>query len=152
MTASDRSRTRASASRSPVDSEGQGLEGRPERLRVVGASLLVLEAVLLLGTAVFAVLNLRTEADGIPTVAFGLAVVLTVFAALLVLAAVSLLRRGRYGVSYGITWQLFQALIGASMFKAAMLAPAVVVTVLAVAVFIILLKPQCRPDRQGLDG
>lgn len=99
---------------------------------------MVLEGLVLLLAASVAVLD--SSRPEVPrTFALGLALFLGIFAAAILLAAWSLLRRGRFGVGYGITWQLFQALIGASILSAGFLVIGVVVLGTAIAAFVLLL-------------
>lgn len=65
----------------------------------------------------------------------GLGVFVFLFALLLVLAARSLVRRTRFGVGWGVTWQLFQALLGASMLRSGLIVPGVICLVLAIGAF-----------------
>ena len=63
-------------------------------------------------------------------------------------AARSLMKRGRYGVSFGVTWQLFQALVGGSLIRGGLLWAGFGALALAAALFVLLLRPENRPDRE----
>lgn len=121
-------------------------------LRTIASLLLLLEALLLLGAGAFVALSAPLREGGMPGVAAGLGLMLTIFAALLVAAAISVHRRGRFGVSYGVTWQLFQALISGAMFNTAMILPGVIALGLALALFVILLHKDVRPTVQRYEG
>ena len=66
--------------------------------------------------------------------------VLLLFALALALAARSLLARGRFGLGFGITWQLFQALPGASLLNASLYWQGVLGLALAVTLFVLLTR------------
>ena len=117
-------------------------------LRRVSALLLVLEALLLGGAALYALVTLPAQAAGLKTVAVGLAVFLGIFALMVGFAARSLMKRGRYGVSFGVTWQLFQALVGGSLIRGGLLWAGFGALALAAALFVLLLRPENRPDRE----
>lgn len=121
-------------------------------LRAAASLLLLLEALLLVGTGAFVAFSAPLRTGGMPGVAAGLGLMLTIFAALLVAAAISVHRYGRFGVSYGITWQLFQALISGAMFKSAMVLPGVIALGLAVTLFVILMHKDVRPTVQRYEG
>lgn len=69
----------------------------------------------------------------------GLGIFLLVFALGTALAARSILVSGRFGLGYGITWQLFQALVGASMLRGALYWQGALALVLAIVLFVLLL-------------
>lgn len=69
-----------------------------------------------------------------------LGVFLLVFALGAAVAARSLMLRGRFGLGYGITWQLFQALVGASMLRGALYWQGALALVLALVAFVLLLQ------------
>lgn len=110
------------------------------RRRRIAAALLGLEALALLAAASVSYLSLD-GAEGVPrNFGLGLAVFLVVFAVLLVLGARSLLVRGRFGLGYGITWQLFQALVGASMLKGGLVLAGGFALLVAILAFVVLLN------------
>lgn len=99
---------------------------------------MALEAVGLLGVATLALM--RSSQPDVPgTFAVGLALFLALFAVALGLAVLSLLRGGRFGVGYGITWQLFQALVGARLLVGGMYLIGAAALLCAIAVFVLLL-------------
>jgi membrane protein implicated in regulation of membrane protease activity len=105
------------------------------RLLRIGAALLGAEALVLVVGGVVVVSRLGAAGSGTRLV-LGLGLFVFLFALLLVLAVRSLLRRTRFGVGWGVTWQLFQALLGASMLRSGMILPGAVCLVLAVAAFV----------------
>lgn len=108
------------------------------RRRRVAAVLMALEGLVLLGAASIAVLD--AGQPGVPRgFALGLALFLGIFAVAILLAAVSLIRRRRFGVGYGITWQLFQALVAASLLSSGFLLIGVAFLAVAIAAFLLLL-------------
>lgn len=70
----------------------------------------------------------------------GLGAFLLLFALAVGLAARSILSRGRFGLGFGITWQLFQALVGATMLSSALIWQGVVALALAIVTFVLLTK------------
>lgn len=70
----------------------------------------------------------------------GLGVFLLLFALAVGLAARSVLSRGRFGLGFGITWQLFQALVGATMLRSGLVWQGAVALALAIAAFVLLTK------------
>ncbi|MCT1866743.1 hypothetical protein M3B90_04285 [Dermabacter sp. p3-SID358] len=127
-------------------------EPRPlaHTLRRVSSLLLLVEALLLIAAALYALVTLPGQAAELKTVAIGLAAFFGVFALLVALAARSLMKRGRYGVSFGVTWQLFQALVGGSLIRGGLLWAGFGALLLAVSLFVLLLRPENRPDRELL--
>ncbi len=117
-------------------------------VRRVSALLLVLEALLLIAAALYALVTLPAQAAELKTVAVGLTIFLGIFALMVALAARSLMKRGRYGVSFGITWQLFQALVGGSLIRGGLLWAGFSALALAIALFVLLLRQENRPDRE----
>ncbi|MFC0674504.1 hypothetical protein [Brachybacterium hainanense] len=107
------------------------------RLRRPAAVLLGLEGLALLGLATFA-FAVIAQVEGGGRFGTGLGVFLVVFALALLAAARSVLQRGRFGVGYGITWQLFQALVGGSLITAGMLLEGAVAILAAIAAFVLL--------------
>ncbi|MGP5414272.1 hypothetical protein [Brachybacterium paraconglomeratum] len=114
----------------PADAEDPSPRSRP-----VAALLLGAEALLLVVTASYFLL---AAADGGITarLGIGLGVFLLLFAVGVGLAARSVLARGRFGTGFGITWQLFQALVGASMISSGMVWQGALALVLAIVVFV----------------
>lgn len=109
------------------------------RIRPAVSSLLGVEALLLLSTAVYCFV--AVSGGGLQArLGIGLGIFLILFAVLLGLAARSILVKGRFGLGWGITWQLFQALVGASMLKASMYWQGALGLVLAIALFVLLTR------------
>lgn len=133
------SSTRASSAPAPSGADESGLPPEPPRLRPLGVILLALEAAAL---AVLAVLMLSRAGSGDMGESFAIAlgVFIAVFALGVALAARSLARRGRFGTGFGITWQLFQALVSASMLNYGIYVPGAIGLVLAIAAFVVLLQ------------
>ena len=117
-------------------------------LRRVSAALLVVEALLLLAAALYALVTLPAQSPKLSTLAVGLTACLGIFALMVALAARSLMKRGRYGVSFGVTWQLFQALVGGSLIRGGLLWAGFTALSLAIALFVLLMRPENRPDRE----
>ena len=112
---------------------------RDPRIRPAAAVGLVLEAVLLVGVATFSFVGVSSgQLD--PRFGTGLGVFMLLFAVAAGLAARSVLVRGRFGLGYGITWQLFQALVGASMLRGGLIWQGALALVLAIGVFLLLLS------------
>ena len=109
------------------------------RSRPLVAALLGLEALLLAAAATFSFFGVSA---GILDARFGvgLAVFLLLFALALAMAARSILARGRFGLGFGITWQLFQALIGASLLRGALYWQGALALLLAVVLFVLLTR------------
>lgn len=119
-------------------------------VRSLTALLLVCEALVLVGLAGYSATVLPNQAPGRGTFAVGLALFFATFAVLLGLGARSLLNKGRFGVSFSVTWQLFQALVGASLLERGLLLPGAIALLLAIVMFVLLLRPENRPDRQSI--
>lgn len=99
--------------------------------------LLAVEALLLAAAAVYcASLAVAGEVTG--RFGLGLAVFLGLFTIAVAVAAHSLRRGGRFGIGFGITWQMFQALVGASMLRGAMYWQGALALGLSIALFIML--------------
>lgn len=112
---------------------------RDPRIRPAAAVGLVLEAVLLVAVATFSFVGVSSgQLD--PRFGTGLGVFMLLFAVAAGLAARSVLVRGRFGLGYGITWQLFQALVGASMLRGGLIWQGALALVLAIGVFLLLLS------------
>lgn len=109
------------------------------RARTVGGVILWIETVML---AVVALLNLwLVSIGGVPArFGIGLSGFLLVLAVGVGIAARSLRRGGRFGVGFGITWQLFQALIAVSLLRAGIYPHGTVVLVLSVVGFVVLIN------------
>lgn len=70
----------------------------------------------------------------------GLAAFLALFALLVGLAAVSVLRGGRFGVGFGITWQMFQSLASASLLRGSLYLSGAFGLISAIVAFVLLLN------------
>ncbi|MDN5898633.1 MAG: hypothetical protein L0H74_01030 [Brachybacterium sp.] len=117
-----------------VDAEDPGL-----RPRTVVAALLAVEALLLAATATYCFVGVS---GGILNARFGmgLGVFLLLFALGLGVAARSILAKGRFGLGFGITWQLFQALTGASLLRGSLYWQGALALLLAVVLFVLLTR------------
>lgn len=113
---------------------------RPARTRLSAVALLVFEALGLLVLASVVALQTGKNPEVGGSVTLGLALFLTVFALAVAAAALSVHRRGRFGVGFGITWQLFQALVSASLLRAALYLPGALGLISATAAFVLLLN------------
>ena len=124
------------------DDRARGSEDGPDpspRSRPIVALLLGIEALLLASAATYCFVVVA--GGGLHTrLGIGLGVFLLLFALLLALAARSILLRGRFGLGWGVTWQLFQALVGASMLNASMYWQGVLALILAIALFVMLTR------------
>lgn len=122
----------------PVEALPETPADTAPRARRVAAVVMALE-----GVAILVVASVVVSGGGRSGVSWGfatgLAAFMSLFAAAILLAAVSLWRRGRFGVGYGITWQLFQALVSASMLRSALYVPGALGLVSAIVVFVLLL-------------
>ncbi|ASK64902.1 hypothetical protein CFK39_02595 [Brachybacterium avium] len=118
----------------PDDAEDPSLRSRP-----VVAALLAAEALLLAATATYCFVGVS---GGFLNARFGLGLgaFLLLFALGLGVAARSILAKGRFGLGFGITWQLFQALIGASLLRGALYWQGALALLLAVALFVLLTR------------
>lgn len=112
-------------------------EDRPGARRL-GTVLLGAEALCLLLLGGFMITRVGSQDVG-ASLAIGLAVFILLFAIAVGLAALSLSRRGRFGLGFGVTWQLFQALVAASMLRAAIVVVGGIGMLLAIATFVVLL-------------
>lgn len=108
-------------------------------IRPAAAAVLAAEAGLI-AVAATASLWLSRSAGETAGLLTALGLFLLVFAAGAGLAARSVLQRGRFGLGFGITWQLFQALVGASMLRAALYWQGGLALLLAIAAFVLLLQ------------
>ncbi|WP_347042156.1 hypothetical protein [Brachybacterium nesterenkovii] len=107
--------------------------------RTPATLVLALEALGLLALASIVALG-GTDSDASRTFLLGLAGFLVLFAVLVGLAATSVLRGGRFGVGFGITWQLFQALTAASMLRGGLLTAGGIGLVLAIIAIVLLMR------------
>ncbi|ACU85856.1 hypothetical protein Bfae_20490 [Brachybacterium faecium DSM 4810] len=118
----------------PVDAADPSPRSRP-----TVAALLGIEALMLAATATYSFLGVSGGALG-ATFGVGLGVFLLLFALALAFAARSILSRGRFGLGFGITWQLFQALVGVSLLRGALYWQGALALLLAVALFVLLTR------------
>src|SRR5699024_11909848 len=65
---------------------------------------------------------------------------LLLFALAVGLAARSVLTRGRFGLGFGVTWQLFQTLVGASLLRGALYWQGGLALLLAIITFVLLIQ------------
>lgn len=109
------------------------------RTRPLAAALLAVEALMLTATATYCFIGVS---GGFLEGRFGtgLAVFLLLFAVALGIAARSLLAKGRFGLGFGITWQLFQALTGASLLRGALYWQGALALLLAIVLFVLLTR------------
>ncbi|HEX7352854.1 hypothetical protein [Brachybacterium sp.] len=123
-----------SSARTAVDAEDPGPRTRP-----LAAALLGLEALMLAAAATYCFVAVS---GGVLDARFGtgLAVFLLLFALGVGLAARSILAKGRFGLGFGITWQLFQALVGASLLRGALYWQGGLALLLAVVLFVLLTR------------
>lgn len=118
----------------PADAEDPSPRTRP-----IVASLLGVEALMLASAAAYCFV--AVSGGGLNTrLGIGLGIFLILFAVALGLAARSILVKGRFGLGWGITWQLFQALVGASMLNASMYWQGSLALVLAIILFVLLTR------------
>ena len=117
-----------------VDAEDPG-----PRSRTLVAALLAVEALLLAATATYCFVGVSA---GILDAQFGvgLGAFLLLFALALALAARSILAKGRFGLGFGITWQLFQALTGASLLRGGLYWQGALALLLAIVLFVLLTR------------
>ncbi|MDN6301921.1 MAG: hypothetical protein L0J57_02570, partial [Brachybacterium sp.] len=94
-----------------VDAEDPG-----PRSRTLVAALLAVEALMLAAAATYCFIGV-SGGILVPQFGLGLGAFLLLFALALGVAARSILAKGRFGLGFGITWQLFQALTGASLLR-----------------------------------
>lgn len=118
----------------PVDAADPSRRTRP-----LAAALLGLEALLIAAVATY---SFVAVAGGVLDARFGtgLGVFLLLFALAAALAARSILVRGRYGLGYGMTWQFFQALVGASLIRAGMYWQGGLALLLSIVLFVLLAR------------
>src|SRR5690625_2790541 len=65
---------------------------------------------------------------------------LLLFALAVGLAARSVLTRGRFGLGFGVTWQLFQTLVGVSLLRGALYWQGGLALLLAIITFVLLIQ------------
>ncbi|EWS80817.1 hypothetical protein [Brachybacterium phenoliresistens] len=123
---------------------GAARPDRPEAPALLGtrraaAALLALEGLALLGVATFAFAVIARVPEG-GRFGTGLGIFVIAFALAVFAAARSILARTRFGVGYGITWQLFQALVGASLLTAGLIPEGFAAIAVAVATFVLLTR------------
>lgn len=124
----------SSATASPAHRDETPRARSARRVAIIAVGL---EAVGMLALA--SVLLVRAGTASVaPQLSLALGIFLLIFAAALIAAVRSLVMRTRFGVGYGITWQLFQALVGASMLNAALIALGVMSIGLALMAFVAL--------------
>lgn len=109
------------------------------RSRPLVAALLGLEALLLAAAATYCFVAVA-GGSLYPRLGIGLGAFLLLFALALAVAARSILVRGRFGLGWGITWQLFQALVGASMLNGSMYWQGALALVLSIVLFVLLTR------------
>ena len=107
--------------------------------RIAAAVILAVEALCLAGVATLLLVR-ATGASDLPQAAVSLGVFVLIFAAAAAFAARSVLARTRFGIGYGITWQLFQALVSANMLSSSLMVYGIVGLALAIAAFILLTR------------
>lgn len=119
--------------------------------RTAAVVLLLAEAALLI---LAAGMNLWLVLGGALDARFGLALVafLLVLAAAVGAAGRSVRRGGRFGVGFGITWQLFQALVAVSLLRAGLYLPGAVPLALAISGFIALTRVAGSNHERALRG
>lgn len=103
------------------------------------AIVLAIEALLIVSAALYTFMMV-TGGRFDTTFGIGLGFFLLVFAAGIAVAARSVLRKGRFGLGYGLTWQLFQALVGASLLRSGLYVPGALALILAIAAFLLLTR------------
>lgn len=109
------------------------------RTRPLAAAVLALEALLLAAVATYSLVMVASGGMG-GRVGTGLGIFLGLFALAALVAARSLLARGRFGLGWGITWQLFQALVGASLLRGGLYWQGALALALAILGFVLLTR------------
>lgn len=120
---------------------------KPKRhpLRLLTVALIVFQALLVLLASIRGYMFLSSAAQPAEGLALGYLIFTLIFMVLLLLAAKSLYNFGRFGVSYTITWQLFQALVAGSMINGGLVIPGFIALSLAVIVFFLCLNQSNKP-------
>lgn len=109
------------------------------RARAAAVGLLALEALALLAFASLALLDGARSSGELRTFALGLAAFLALLGILVGAAALSVMRGRRFGIGFGITWQLFQAFVGVTLLRGSLLGAGVFALATAVLTGILLL-------------
>lgn len=123
-----------------TDAAGTGRASEPMRgARLGAAALLAVEALALAAVATRVLIGAAAP-TGLPRIAVPLAVFILLFAAAAGFAARSVLARTRFGIGYGITWQLFQALFSANMLSSSLWPYGLGGLALAIGAFVLLLR------------
>lgn len=110
------------------------------RTRPLAVAILGLESVALLAMASLVLVDTAGHPELTPSFGRALSAFIALFAVAVGVAAISLLRGGRFGVGFGITWQLFQTLVSVSLLRGALYLPGVIGLILAIAAFVLLLS------------
>lgn len=130
--------TGSRASRSAPAEPADGEDPSP-RIRPTAAVLLGVEALMLAAAATYCFVMV-SAGDLHARLGTGLGIFLVVFAIAAAVAARSILAKGRFGLGYGITWQMFQALVGTSMLRGALYWQGALALGLAIILFVLLLR------------
>lgn len=109
------------------------------RRRALPALLLLAEALLLVAVGVYSAVLASRELVS-TGFGYGIAGFVLLLALALIFAANSLRAGGRFGIGFGLTWQMFQALVAASLLRAAMYWQGVLALVLAIVLFVMLTR------------
>ncbi|MDN5599344.1 MAG: hypothetical protein ACTHV2_02100 [Brachybacterium sp.] len=117
-----------------VDAEDPG-----PRSRTLVAALLAVEALMLAAAATYCFIGV-SGGILVPQFGLGLGAFLLLFALALGVAARSILAKGRFGLGFGITWQLFQALTGASLLRGGLYWQGALALLLAIVLFVLLTR------------
>lgn len=117
-----------------VDAEDPG-----PRSRTLVAALLGVEALMLAAAATYCFVGV-SGGILVPQFGVGLGAFLLLFALALGVAARSILAKGRFGLGFGITWQLFQALTGASLLRGGLYWQGALALLLAIVLFVLLTR------------
>ncbi|MGP9538979.1 hypothetical protein ACT3SP_13280 [Brachybacterium sp. AOP43-C2-M15] len=134
MPTAPRSSARGSSPTREADAEDPGPRTRP-----TAAVLLGIEALMLAAAATYCFV--AVSGGGLDVrLGTGLGIFLVLFALALALASRSILARGRFGLGFGITWQMFQALVGASLLRGALYWQGGLALLLAIALFVLLTR------------
>lgn len=133
-------RSSARGGSGPASAPGPGDSSEPSRrTRPLVAALLGLEALLIAAVATYSFVAVAQ--GGLDTrFGTGLGAFLLLFALAAALAARSILARGRFGLGYGMTWQFFQALVGASLIRAGMYWQGGLALLLSIVLFVLLAR------------
>lgn len=125
----------------PSDESGSAASGEESDprsgLRPVAAVLLGLEALVLAVPATYSFLAVLSGTIS-AQLGMGLGAFMLLFVLALGLAARSILVRGRFGLGFGVTWQLFQALVGVTLLRGALYWQGGLALLLAILTFVLL--------------